>query len=187
MRHTLGIYLVLSVALCLAAACGPAPQTAEPVVIVAETGGMQLPPLVGDNGGVDANLEPVTEPLVAGEGDEVIVVTGGGEPILPTLEPDAPATIAPPTEVAPTVEPPLLVTGQQVSVIGSLRLYADADPDSLTLDEYNPIAIFVVVEPTADFARYPVEINGVRWYRVRAEDGLVGWVMADGVNPVKPN
>jgi hypothetical protein len=42
-------------------------------------------------------------------------------------------------------------------------------------------ASFVVIEPGGDYTGYPVEVDTVRWYRVRAEDGLVGWAMADGL------
>jgi hypothetical protein len=31
-----------------------------------------------------------------------------------------------------------------------------------------------------------IALNGVLWYRVRAADGLVGWVMADGIELSDP-
>ena len=65
---------------------------------------------------------------------------------------------------------------------GVLRLYADADPTAQRLAQYDAGAEFVVVEPGGDYTAYPVDKNGVRWYRVRAPDSLVGWVMADAVS-----
>ncbi|MBW7885377.1 MAG: hypothetical protein H3C34_22645 [Caldilineaceae bacterium] len=86
---------------------------------------------------------------------------------------------------AATALPPSIVAGAPVSAMGMVRFYADADPEAATLAEYPQGATFVVVEPGGDYTGYPVEINGVRWYRVKAEDGLVGWVMADGIEEEK--
>lgn len=48
-----------------------------------------------------------------------------------------------------------------------LRIYASPDPNSLTLAEYTVGDLFTVIEPPGDVSAYPVELNGVRWYRVR--------------------
>lgn len=83
-----------------------------------------------------------------------------------------------------SVEAVLLETGNRVSALGKIRILDDASPQAGAMAEYPAGATFRVVEPGGDFVTYPVEINGVRWYRVRAEDGLVGWIMADGVEPI---
>ena len=75
----------------------------------------------------------------------------------------------------------VLEPGAEVQALGMLRLYAAPDPTAATLDEYSAGAPFVIIASPDDLGPYPVEINGVRWYRVRAADGLVGWVIADGI------
>jgi hypothetical protein len=36
-----------------------------------------------------------------------------------------------------------------------------------------------VLAPSGDYADYPVVVDGVGWVRVRAADGLVGWVQSE--------
>ncbi|MCS6828173.1 MAG: hypothetical protein NZ553_16280 [Caldilinea sp.] len=74
--------------------------------------------------------------------------------------------------------------GAEVQARGQLRLYAAAEPETVTLAEYEAGDRFIIMGPPGDVLVYPVELGGVRWYRVRAADGLVGWVMADGIEPV---
>ncbi|MFM7585377.1 MAG: hypothetical protein ACKO9F_21985 [Caldilinea sp.] len=75
----------------------------------------------------------------------------------------------------------LLSAGTDVRARGMLRIYAAPEPVAATLAEYVAGDLLTVVEPPGDIATYPVELNGVLWYRVRAADGLVGWAMADGI------
>ena len=75
----------------------------------------------------------------------------------------------------------VLEPGAEVQALGMLRLYAAPEPTAATLDEYVAGATFVIIASPDDLGPYPVELNGVRWYRVRAADGLVGWVIADGI------
>lgn len=79
---------------------------------------------------------------------------------------------------------PILDVGAEVAARGILRIYAAAEPNAPTLDEYAAGDRFVILGPPDDVPIYPVELAGVRWYRVRASDGLVGWVIADGIEPV---
>jgi hypothetical protein len=79
---------------------------------------------------------------------------------------------------------PTIDIGADVQARGMLRIYAAAAPETPTLAEYAAGDRFVVLGPPGDITVYPVELNGVRWYRVRAGDGLVGWVIADGIEPV---
>lgn len=74
--------------------------------------------------------------------------------------------------------------GTEVQARGQLRLYAAAEPETITLAEYEAGDRFIIMGPPGDLLVYPVELSGVRWYRVRAFDGLVGWVMADGIEAV---
>lgn len=74
--------------------------------------------------------------------------------------------------------------GAEVQARGQLRLYAAAEPETITLAEYEAGDRFTIMGPPGDVLVYPVELSGVRWYRVRAADGLVGWVMADGIEAV---
>lgn len=87
---------------------------------------------------------------------------------------------------APDVTPPpaafdLFEVGAEVQARGLLRIYAAAEPTAPTLAEYAQGARFTVLGPPGDVTTYPVELSGVRWYRVRAADALVGWVIADGI------
>ncbi len=75
----------------------------------------------------------------------------------------------------------VLEPGTEVQALGMLRLYAAPEPTAATLDEYVAGATFTIIASPDDLGPYPVELNGVRWYRVRAADGLVGWVIADGI------
>lgn len=79
----------------------------------------------------------------------------------------------------------LLEVGGVVQALGMLRVYANADPNTPPLAEYMAGNRFTVLDPPGNILVYPVESGGVRWYRVRAEDGLVGWVMADEIEAVQ--
>jgi hypothetical protein len=76
-----------------------------------------------------------------------------------------------------------LQVGQVVMAVGErpLRLHADAMRSSLVLEAYPAGATFTVIEPSGDYAGYPVEQSGEHWYRLQAEDGLVGWAMVDTI------
>ena len=80
----------------------------------------------------------------------------------------------------PTAEPTdLLQVGQRVTLLPgqSLTLYADASATATPLVTYNAAPLdLVVIEPSGDYAGYPVENEGQQWYRLRDENGLVGWV-----------
>jgi len=71
--------------------------------------------------------------------------------------------------------------GDEVQARGRLRIFAAAATDGSALAEYAAGDRFTVLNAPGNIAAYPIELNGMRWYRVRAEDGLVGWVMADGI------
>lgn len=79
---------------------------------------------------------------------------------------------------------PILNVDDAVVARGLLRIYAAAEPNVPTLDEYAAGDRFTILGPPDGVPIYPVELAGVRWYRVRASDGLVGWVIADGIEPI---
>ena len=137
----------------LVAACGePTPApTPTPAPVVVETGGTAL--------------------SLSGQGSE-----GGGSPVgLPTVE-GQPAGVTSADGVAV-----IFGAGDTVSARSVVRIYPDVDSRAQAMGEYRAPATFVIIEPGGDYAGYPVEVDTVRWYRVRAEDGLVGWAMADGL------
>jgi hypothetical protein len=106
-----------------------------------------------------------------------------GGMVLPSPAPLATSTA---TTVAPeyaAAETGVLAVGQAVVAVGEqpLRLQADARSNAPVLEVYPPGATFTVVEPSAAFTSYPVQVDDRLWYRLEAEDGLVGWAVIDAV------
>jgi hypothetical protein len=158
-----GTAVVLAAATAGLVGCGePTPiPTPTPAPVVVETGGTALS-LSAQGSEMSGSPAGLAEPDVqAGEASTAAT-------------PDALAA----SNQADTV---IFNAGDEVAARGVVRVYPEASPRAQAMGEYKSAATFVVIEPGADYAGYPVEINEVRWYRVRAEDGLVGWVMADGV------
>lgn len=124
-----------------------------------------------------------------GDAVETPAVAGiSGSTAMPTAEAQEPtATPEPPT---PTPIP-ILTPGQRV-VVGNtdgdgIRLRNTPGLDGLTLDIYYDGDPFQVVDPGSEFASYPVEMDGYRWYRIRVvddpNDQLVGWAAGDFLIP----
>lgn len=132
--------------------------------------------------GCDRNATPT--PVVA---PEVTVQTGVIELTSDVAGANPPDTAGSAPSDGPVTGPDIagllkvLEPGTEMQALGMLRLYAAPEPTAATLDEYRAGATFVVIASPDDLGPYPVELNGVRWYRVRAADGLVGWVIADGI------
>ncbi len=79
----------------------------------------------------------------------------------------------------------LLLPGQQVRpMTTAVRLYVDASRQAPVMNQYALEAIFTLLEPSGDYGGYPVAVEGEQWYRVRAEDGLVGWTPAEMLAPL---
>lgn len=130
---------------------------------------------------VESGVAPLT-PLTARSGDDAQTEAGASSP-------DDAATTTPTEGEAGAADAtsggfPLLNVGDEVVARGILRIYAAAEPNAPTLDEYRAGDRFTILGPPDDVTIYPVELAGVRWYRVRAVDGLVGWVIADGIEPL---
>ena len=153
---------VLITAIVLLAGCAN-PDSADPTVTAA-------PPITVETGGAALTSGGATAAAQAA------AVSGGAK----SESSGAVAVVQEPATPTPTV----LETDTEVKALGKMRVYADADPTAIAMAEYAVDTIFRVIEPGEDFGEYPIEINGVRWYRVRAEDGLVGWIFADGVEPL---
>lgn len=74
-----------------------------------------------------------------------------------------------------------LEVGQTVAVVGDtpLRLMAGPSSAALVLEVYKADATLTVIEPSGVVTTYPISAEGRAWYRLQAEDGLVGWAPLD--------
>lgn len=63
----------------------------------------------------------------------------------------------------------------------TLILHVDAGELALVMEAYPAGSSFEVLEPASEVATYPVVVDGREWVRVRAVDGLVGWLLLDMV------
>jgi hypothetical protein len=70
----------------------------------------------------------------------------------------------------------VLEVGSPITADGPVTLHADAGRTSPRFGVYDAGTVLTVIEAGGDYAAYPVEVDGARWYRVRAPDGLVGWM-----------
>ena len=155
LRPAAAFAMLLSVLL-LAGACGGGDQataTAALPVVTAETGGMAL----GGTAAAGSTGEGAAAP--SGEATAEVIDDATAEAL-----PEA------------TAAAPVLDAGAPITAVGTIDVYADADPTAPRFGEYPAGTVLTVVEVGSDFGGYPVEVDGRRWYRVRAPDGLVGWV-----------
>ncbi len=107
-----------------------------------------------------------------------VVTAAAGGMALPPATLTATQTVDVTATVTATVA--ALLPGQQVRPLTTaVRLYVDASRQAPVMNQYALEAIFTLLEPSGDYAGYPVEAEGERWYRVRAADGLVGWTPAE--------
>jgi len=98
----------------------------------------------------------------------------------PTAAPTATKTPPTPTPIPAAVVQAVYAPGDQVaSRAGRLTLYANVTTDAPVLDSYGVGVALTVIEPSGDYTGYPVVAGGHGWVRVRAADGLVGWVTTD--------
>ena len=124
-----------------------------------------------------------------------LIITGGGRAALPVeqgtpvaggaaLPTEAPAAES---ELPPTAEPTVRPVFTQGSAVlagglalegGQIRVHAEPSTYATTYGAFERGSAFTVMEPTGDFVDYPIEVDDTEWYRVRTEQGLVGWVDA---------
>lgn len=97
-----------------------------------------------------------------------------GGMVLPAVHPAQPAAASAASSVA-------LEVGQTVAVVGDtpLRLMAGPSRAALVLEVYRVGATLTVIEPSGVVTTYPISAEGRAWYRLQAEDGLVGWAPLD--------
>ena len=118
--------------------------------------------------------------------EPAVVSAASGGAVMPT-----PTNIATPPDTPTQIDQPVvLLPGRRVAAISpdgkGTRVYGDSRTDALVLDVYQDGAAFEIMAPGADVADYPVKSDGRTWYRVRASDGLVGWVSVDRLVPLEP-
>lgn len=90
--------------------------------------------------------------------------------------PSATATEPSPTVVPNAVQDTSPVPGQILLAVDRVRLYADASEQSIVLNQYASTTAFTLLAPSGEYTEYPVQREGIEWYRLRATDGLVGWL-----------
>ena len=98
----------------------------------------------------------------------------GGMQLVETPAPSAVAQPQPPAEATATPNP--FNMGSMATTTDALRLYADAARSSLVLNVITKGESITITEASGNYATYPVEADGIAWVRVRAGDGLAGWV-----------
>lgn len=136
-----------------------------------------------------ATTEATIEATEEATTEATVVATSTAEAGLdatPAVTVTATATPRPTATTRPTatpiVDPQVFDVGESVAAsAGRVEIHADATMDALTLDTVGPGVPLEVMPPSGDFVEYPVIADGHGWVRVRAADGLVGWVMTDQV------
>ena len=114
-----------------------------------------------------------TEPTTTADATSSIIIGGTASPNEVEL---ADASVS-----ASVLDPGEMLPGDKVQVVNDstiTRLYSDANHDALVMDQLTSGEFLIVIEPSSEYDTYPVENEGKHWIRVRAVDGLVGWVDA---------
>ncbi len=89
-------------------------------------------------------------------------------------------SVEPATEPAGTVVvvPGARMVGRSWEPYVTLWAYPGTSTGHLAVHRYEVSTLFEVIEPERSIGAYPVELDGLSWVRVQADDGLVGWVKA---------
>jgi hypothetical protein len=145
-----------------------------------ETGGMTLSnaaestadPAAGAAGAEAAGAEDTgAEDTGAPEGTEAAPEDGAvaaGE-----AEASAPAGAA----GDPAAAGPVLAVDAAITADQQTAIYGEPSVAAPRFGVYDAGTTFTVIEAGGDYTEYPVEVDGRRWYRVRAPDGLAGWLV----------
>ena len=80
--------------------------------------------------------------------------------------------------ILPTPVPVVYSAGQVVTSGTEIAVVGDAAGSAPVLEVYAAGSSFTVLEPGLDKGAYPILADGASWVRVRAGDGLAGWVNA---------
>ncbi len=81
---------------------------------------------------------------------------------------------------APEEAGPAFAAGDQAIIVAieGASVRSDAGEDAPVMQLYPMGDLVTVLRPSGDYDGYPVVVDGMEWIRVRAADGLVGWVAA---------
>ena len=109
---------------------------------------------------------------------------GSGTDLPAELETGADVEAVPPSHSGPDngqIQTAVFATGMQMTGRSrepyiTLWSYPGPSTGHLAVHRYEVSTLFEVVESDRTMGDYPVELNGLSWLRVQAEDGLVGWV-----------
>lgn len=107
---------------------------------------------------------------------------------LPTVAPTVtPVVIPSPTPSATPAPAAAFVVGERVVITNTgpsgVRLRSGAGLDFITQGIYNDGDPFFVMPGSDPDSAYPVESDGYTWWRVRAADGLIGWMAQEFLQP----
>ena len=107
---------------------------------------------------------------------------------LPTPEPTVTRVIFPSPTAAPAPPAPAtFAVGERVAISNTgpqgVRLRAGAGLDFLTQGIYYDGDPFFIMPGSEPEAGYPVENDGYIWWRLRADDGLIGWTAEQFLRP----
>lgn len=124
--------------------------------------------------------------------DLQVVATPTASPAVRTV---VEATSAPPQVTAspaitatatPAPDGPFGV-GDRVAIAGTgprgLRLRAGPGLKFATVTLYKDGNTFIVVPSNEESNEYPLQVDGYRWWRLRAPDGTLGWTVEDYLTP----
>lgn len=108
--------------------------------------------------------------------------------VLPTAEPTVTPLVIPTATPPPTPTPEAAFSVGERVVIAStgpqgVRLRAGAGLEFLTQGIYYDGDPFFVMPNSDSDADYPVANDGLTWWRLRAADGLIGWMAQQFLQP----
>jgi hypothetical protein len=122
---------------------------------------------------------PATPPAAISVETGGMALPGAASAADPAAAPGAATADASPPAPAAATARPILAAGAELVPAAAAVLYAEPDFAAARFAEYAAGSRFTVMEPDGDYGEQPVIVDGQRWYRVRAEDGLAGWLVEE--------